>query len=97
MRSSVLFVTLLLLLGSQALAEDGFVDGFDLPAGASYVGSETCLDCHDEIGTAYTHTAHAVEMSPTVPGSQATACEACHGPGSLHVAEIGRASCRERV
>jgi len=87
MRFSVLFVALLLLLGTQALAEDGFVDGFDLPGEASYVGSETCLDCHDEIGAFYAHTSHAVDMMPTVPGSQATACEACHGPGSLHVEE----------
>ncbi len=87
MRSSALFLILPLLFCGQALAGDGFVDQFDLPEGANYVGSETCLDCHDELGTAFTHTPHAVELALMVPGGQASACEACHGPGSVHVEE----------
>ncbi len=87
MRSSIQSLLLLLLLNGQALAGDGFVGQFDLPASASYIGSETCLDCHDEIGAFYTHTPHDIALSPTVPGSQAAACEACHGPGSIHAEE----------
>ncbi len=87
MRSSALILSsllLLLLAGEQALAENGFTDRFDFPADASYVGSETCLDCHEEVGDYYSHSPHSVELAALVPGGQATACEACHGPGSVH-------------
>ncbi|MCP4292589.1 MAG: DmsE family decaheme c-type cytochrome [bacterium] len=78
----------LILLGcSQVLALDNFASGFDLPEDATYVGSETCLDCHEEVGDLYAHTPHSVELAPMVPGGQADACEACHGPGSIHSEE----------
>ncbi len=87
MRSSALFlitIPLLLLWGGQAVAEGGFADGFDYPADASYIGSETCLDCHDEVADLLTHSPHSVERALMVPGVGVAACEACHGPGSIH-------------
>jgi DmsE family decaheme c-type cytochrome len=87
MRSSALNLIptiLLLLWGGTALAGGGFADGFDYPADASYVGSETCLDCHEEVADLYAHTPHSVDRAPLVPGADATSCEACHGPGSIH-------------
>ncbi len=90
MRSSALCLLLsgvLAMAGATAWADDGFVAGFDLPEGATYVGSETCLDCHDEIGAFYAHSPHSVEMNLLVPGTSVGACEACHGPGSIHAAE----------
>jgi DmsE family decaheme c-type cytochrome len=87
MRSSVLILLslpLFLFAGGQALAENGFTNHFALPDGASYVGSETCLDCHEEVADLLTHSPHSVELAALVPGGQATSCEACHGPGSVH-------------
>lgn len=44
--------------------------------GATPVGNEQCMMCHDEIARNYRHVLHA---------QQAVDCEQCHGPGSLHV------------
>lgn len=87
MRSSDLFLSplvLFLLLGGQAIADTGFADSFNSPAEASYVGSQSCLDCHEEIGDYYSHSPHSVDTAAFVPGGQAASCEACHGPGSVH-------------
>ena len=56
------------------------------PPEASLVGSEACLDCHDDIGAAFPKTIHGVTY--TQDGSKgAMSCESCHGPGSAHVEE----------
>jgi DmsE family decaheme c-type cytochrome len=56
------------------------------PAVASgYVGSDTCLTCHqDKTSDGYAHSLHA---RASVPGSPASrhGCETCHGPGQAHV------------
>jgi predicted CXXCH cytochrome family protein len=44
--------------------------------GATPVGAETCATCHSDIATDFRHAFHA---------QQGLDCEACHGPGSLHV------------
>ncbi|HJQ86123.1 MAG TPA: hypothetical protein VJ820_01485, partial [Propionibacteriaceae bacterium] len=53
-------------------------------AGATFVGSDTCLGCHDEQQKGYTDTAHGRADHPRSPAS-AQGCESCHGPGSKHV------------
>jgi len=80
-----------MLLLSSGIAAGGvsFVDSFEVPAGAGYVGSETCLDCHDDVGEFYANSPHAVERGLAIPGTGIAGCEACHGPGSLHVEEDG--------
>ena len=82
-------VGLLLLLPIQTSANTGFVGRLELVPEATYVGSETCLDCHDEVGEFYTESPHAVDRNLAVPGTVISGCEACHGPGSLHVEEDG--------
>jgi len=51
--------------------------------GASYVGSETCAGCHDQLAAEMTASTHGrladFELMGAVKG-----CEACHGAGSLH-------------
>ena len=64
------------------------------PAAADYVGSVTCLDCHDDVGAFYAHSPHSPTLGLTVPGSDVTSCEACHGPGSEHVANGGEGGIR---
>ena len=51
-----------------------------------YVGSETCLECHEEVGEAFKKTIHGRLADFELKGKIA-GCEACHGPGSLHVEE----------
>ena len=45
-------------------------------SGATPVGAQTCTSCHSEIANNFRHAFHA---------QQGIDCEACHGPGSLHV------------
>jgi len=54
------------------------------PAGATYVGQETCLSCHDEAMGAYKDSPHHVAADPRSPAAT-QGCESCHGPGSKHV------------
>lgn len=48
-----------------------------------YAGTETCLDCHDDMAATYTHTVHGQLQAYQYPGI-AEGCEACHGPGAKH-------------
>jgi len=79
------------LLLSAGIAAGGvsYVDSFEIPGDANYVGSATCLDCHDDVGEFYANSPHSVERGLAIPGTDIAGCEACHGPGSLHVAEDG--------
>lgn len=45
-------------------------------AGATRVGSDTCLTCHARVANNFRHAFHA---------QQGVECEDCHGPGSRHV------------
>jgi predicted CXXCH cytochrome family protein len=47
----------------------------DIP-GATPVGADTCTTCHADVASNFRHAFHA---------QQGVDCEACHGPGSLHV------------
>jgi len=83
-------VLLVAVLAATAWAGDGppptLAQQLGPPAGAQYVGSETCLDCHDDIGDFFKGSPHHPARGATVPGTDIGSCEACHGPGSLHVA-----------
>ena len=90
MRRPILIAAgLLLLIPMQAMAGSSYQEQLDLPADATYVGGESCLDCHDDVGEMYTHSPHSPGMALMVPGSAAESCEACHGPGSLHIEAEG--------
>jgi len=49
----------------------------------NYVGSETCLECHDDVGQAMSRTVHGNLQLSQYPGD-ATGFESCHGPGGDH-------------
>jgi DmsE family decaheme c-type cytochrome len=55
--------------------------------GRSYVGQQTCAACHTQEAANWAHTIHA-KIFGLNPRNQLEreGCEACHGPGSVHVA-----------
>ncbi len=60
--------------------------GARLVSGADYAGRETCALCHAEISKEFGQTLHArMHMSDPERQERDLVCEACHGPGSLHV------------
>ena len=81
--------TLLWLPAQQVWAGHSYPVGDDAVPGAEYVGSDSCLDCHDDVGEAYIHSPHKADLALPVPGTEAAGCEACHGPGSLHIENDG--------
>ena len=59
-------------------------------AAYSYVGSDTCQPCHDELYRSIADSAHQALLESEHPGQKG--CESCHGPGSAHVNGNGDAS-----
>lgn len=53
-------------------------------AGAEFVGMDTCAMCHEDMVKDFERTTHS-RMVVSEEGIEGQACEACHGPGSLHV------------
>jgi DmsE family decaheme c-type cytochrome len=53
-------------------------------AGATLVGEDTCLGCHEAQKKGYGDTMHGRKDHPRSPAGR-DGCESCHGPGSKHV------------
>ncbi|MBI2608743.1 MAG: hypothetical protein HYW47_03990 [Deltaproteobacteria bacterium] len=53
--------------------------------GATYVGVSTCTLCHENQAQHFKMALHARVEVAGVENTHGTACEMCHGPGSLHV------------
>ncbi len=59
--------------------------------GATYVGEQVCVSCHTVENEHFGHTTHAKVFRQNPRNDrEAKVCEACHGPGSLHVEEEGK-------
>ncbi len=54
-------------------------------AQATFVGSEVCTTCHEDIGKAFAKSPHR---------AVAKTCESCHGPGSKHAESLSAAEIR---
>jgi len=59
-------------------------------AGAQYVGSKTCAQCHGDMTEHFGGATHA-RLALADPKVGDTGCEACHGPGSVHAESGGGA------
>lgn len=61
---------------------------------ASYVGAETCAECHEDMVTSLKGTMHGTKAFDKF---SAQGCEACHGPGSAHVEGGGDITMIKRI
>ena len=83
-----------LLLAFGALAW-GFQDPAKAPpAAATFVGSETCQACHEDIFKAHQKSPHFAVESDKKRGWEGKSCESCHGPGSKHAESVSPADIR---
>ena len=87
--AAVLATALLALTTHSALA-DATPDPM---ADARYVGEKRCMECHDTERPIFGHTQHAKAFREN-PRNEAekSVCEACHGPGSLHILDTANKS-----
>jgi len=78
-----------LLYGSFVVALSAsllLVSEFELDA-ADYVGDDTCLECHDEVGAKMADSMHVRLADHEF--DTANRCESCHGAGQMHVESAG--------
>jgi DmsE family decaheme c-type cytochrome len=64
------------------------------PAAPSFAGSEICQGCHEDIVTGFRKNAHHALETNSKRGTAGHACEACHGPGSVHAESASAADIR---
>jgi DmsE family decaheme c-type cytochrome len=51
--------------------------------GSDFVGSDTCVTCHEEVGKKFAENPHT--KMAEMHGANGVTCENCHGPGKAHV------------
>src|SRR5438552_2482439 len=53
-------------------------------AGAKFVGSDACVECHETVTKPFKTAVHA-QLRAKGTNSMEMGCESCHGAGSVHV------------
>lgn len=85
LRIFLFFVLGVLLSSSYALAAPAAKSAggnANKAAASEYVGSDTCVTCHDDQGKGFANNPHQKIAETHGAGSS---CESCHGPGKAHV------------
>ena len=84
-----LLIAAVLLVGNVARADNEKEGRGNVPAveSASYLGSDTCQTCHEEIYKKFEATPHWKTTLKRHEGAEG--CEACHGPGRAHLESGG--------
>ncbi len=77
MKKLLMLVSLLFIILAISLA------GITAEEESSYVGSDTCATCHEEIYKNYAQSLHGIKADSRTPEAM-QGCETCHGPGGAH-------------
>jgi len=76
-------------IGGASLAQASQEKVREMLKTATYVGTETCITCHEKQGREFKLSTHARISPKEVPEGVANGCEMCHGPGSIHAEASG--------
>jgi DmsE family decaheme c-type cytochrome len=86
----ILAVGVVLALASAGLKADTAgpgpapAAGTKAPPAATYVGTDTCVGCHQDVKDGLQKTLHGAAMLAEEAAGRGHLCEGCHGPGSRH-------------
>ena len=92
-RSGITLAAALLFLPGSLAAQAN--QNAPVSAAPTYVGSEACQVCHEDIYKAFLKSPHEVVQTDKKRGFENNACESCHGPASKHVESVSAADIRQ--
>jgi DmsE family decaheme c-type cytochrome len=76
---------LIVMAGWLSLPQPGVAD--DDYGQRAYVGTKTCMMCHEDVTMEFSETPHGVLLGE-IEKYKDRLCETCHGPGSVHAEEM---------
>ncbi len=83
-----LITVLLMITACSYIKEADTITRVPVIEGAYYVGTDSCIPCHDDIYQNYKKTVH-YNLAPFELSTSVRGCESCHGPGSKHIGDKG--------